>query len=238
MKNVIVILMIFTLLACSKPAEDSKKTAASADDSKKLSAQKEEEYQPKVLDPKDIVSPTQSIKDLDKTVEQYHAGQNLTAEQIVENKKLKFQIIRGTFDIRELSRLSLAEHWHELKADQQDEFVKLMTELLETKAIFSKEQLRGDDKLYNINYSKEVFDDAEKTKSTVKTEMVISKENLRFEIVYKMLLTPYGWKIYDVVVDYASLLTNYRFQFDRIIKENGFTNLIQRMRDKLTKMQS
>lgn len=237
MKNVIVVLMIFSLFACSKSA-DKARNLVTGGDSKNLSVLQEEEYQQKVLDPKEIVSPIQSIKNLDKTVEQYHAGQNLTAEQIVENKKLKFQIIRGTFDIRELCRLSLAEHWHELNESQQNEFVKLMTELLETKAIFSKEQLRGDDKLYHINYSKEVFDDAEKTKSTVKTEMVIPKENLHFEIIYKMLLTPYGWKIYDVVVDDASLLTNYRFQFDRIIKENGFSDLIQRMRDKLTKMQS
>lgn len=237
MKNVIFILMIFSLFACSKSADKAQNTGVGGG-SKNISVQQEEEYQPKVLDPKEIVSPIQSIKDLDKTVEQYHAGKNLTAEQIAENKKLKFQIIRGTFDIRELCRLSLAEHWHELKAGEQDEFVKLMTELLETKAIFSKEQLHGDDKLYHINYSQEVFDDPEKTKSTVKTEMVIPKENLHFEIVYKMLLTPYGWKIYDVVVDDASLLTNYRFQFDRIIKENGFADLIQRMRDKLTKMKT
>lgn len=237
MKNVFFILMIFASVACSKPAGNVQ-NSVSGGDLKNLSAQKEEEYQPKILDPKDMVSPTQSIKDLDKTVEQYHAGKNLTAEQIAENKKLKFQIIRGTFDIRELCRLSLAEHWHELKADEQDEFVKLMTELLETKAIFSKEQLHGDNKLYHINYSKEVFDDPEKTKSTVKTEMVIPKENLHLGIVYKLLLTPYGWKIYDVIVDDASLLTNYRFQFDRIIKENGFSDLIQRMRDKLTKMKT
>src|SRR3990167_9084603 len=132
MKNVIFVLMIFFLFACSKPTENAQNSGVGGE-SKNLSVPQEEEYEPKVLDPKDIVSPTQSIKDLDKTVEQYHSGQNLTAEQIAENKKLKFQIIRGTFDIRELCRLSLAEHWHEVKADHQDEFVKLMTELLETK---------------------------------------------------------------------------------------------------------
>jgi ABC-type transporter MlaC component len=48
-----------------------------------------------------------------------------------------------------------------------------------------------------------------------------------------MLLTPYGWKIFDVIVDDASLLSNYRFQFDRIIQKGGFEDLIKRMEVKL-----
>jgi len=51
-----------------------------------------------------------------------------------------------------------------------------------------------------------------------------------------MLVTDYGWKIFDVIVDDASLLSNYKFQFDRIISKNGYEDLIERMQSKLNKI--
>ncbi|MBU1918883.1 MAG: ABC transporter substrate-binding protein [bacterium] len=192
-----------------------------------------EEYVPKVLEPKDIIPPMQSIKDLDTMIESYHLGQNLSSDQIINNKLLKQRIIRGTFDINELCRLSLGKHWPELDSAQQKHFVELMTKLLETKAIFSKEQLKGTNKYYTIKYKKEFFDTADKTKATVYTDMSVPKEKMTLNITYKMLLSPYGWKIFDVIVDDASLLTNYKFQFDRIILKNGFADLITRMEKKL-----
>lgn len=188
------------------------------------------------VDPKEMLTPLESIKKLDGSVEGYHLGQNLTPEQIEENTALKRKIIRGTFDIQELCRLSLGSHWDGLSETQRKHFVGLMTKLLETKAIFSKEQLRGDNKLYTISYNKEVFDNAEKNRSTVTTKMKVPKEKMDLDITYKLLLTPYGWKIFDVIVDEASLLSNYKFQFDRIIKKSGFDDLISRMELKLGKI--
>ena len=187
----------------------------------------------KPLDPKDILPPTQSIKHLDEMVSEYQLGQSLTPEQVKQNTELKQKIIRGTFDIKELCRLSLGKHWDEITQAQRDEFVGLMTKLLETKAIFSKEQLHGENKLYDINYQKETYDDTEKKKATVVTKMNIPKDKTSFAITYKMLITPFGWKIYDVIVDDASLLSNYKFQFDRIITTSGYNDLISRMKKKL-----
>lgn len=193
-------------------------------------------YEPKVLKPEEISPPMQSIQDLDKKVEGYHLGRDLSAEQQTENKKLKQEIIRGTFDIKELCRLSLGKHWQEISLKEQQYFVSLMTKLLETKAIFSKEQLRGENKLYSIQYKSQNHDDPEKTKATVVTNMNVPKENLKLEITYKLLLTPYGWKIYDVIVDGASLLDNYMLQFHRIITKDGFKDLINRMEKKLVEI--
>ena len=41
------------------------------------------------------------------------------------------------------------------------------------------------------------------------------------------------WRIYDVIVDDASLLDNYRYQFDAIIRKGGYADLIRRMESKL-----
>lgn len=188
-----------------------------------------------VLDPSKIPSPIESIKLLDKKIEDYHLGQNLTQEQLDDNLKLKREIIRGTFDINELCRLSLTKHWETITEDQRKLFVGLMTRLLEKKAILSKEQVKGN-KSYSINYQSEKFRDPEKTRATVKSRLVVPKDKMDFDLTYEMLLTPYGWKIFDVIVDDASLLTNYKFQFDKIISKNGFDDLVKRMQTKLDTM--
>lgn len=241
--SVVLIVVAVTFQACSDDnkakegtdvSQNSESTTQQQDEKK--TEVKEPVYQPKKIDPKDMVPPMQAIKDLDKLIEGYKLGQTLTPEEIQSNKELKQRIIRGTFDIEELCRLALGPHWHQLDDEQKKHFVGLMTTLLESKAIFSKEQLRGDNKLYGISYVKEVYDDKEKTRATVLTRMAVPKEKLTLEITYKMLVTDYGWKIFDVIVDDASLLTNYKVQFDRIIKKNGFSDLISRMEAKLNKI--
>src|SRR3989338_3821728 len=59
------------------------------------------------LPPEKILGPMESIKDLDRKVESYKTGANLTPEDVEANRKLKQEIIRGTFDIKELCRLAM-----------------------------------------------------------------------------------------------------------------------------------
>lgn len=225
------VLLCLPLWACSdKNGQDSKPGAVPAPATVPAAAVEspaEEEMPVSTLNPMD------SIKDLDRQIESYHLGQNLTTEQLEENNQLKKRIIRGTFDIEELCRLSLAKHWTEISADEQKHFVDLMKKLLEKKAIFSKEQLKGENKYYRIQYLKEEMDKTDANRSTVYTRMIIPKRSMDLDLTYKLVKKPQGWKIFDVIVDDASLLSNYRFQFDRIIQKGGFADLIKRMENKL-----
>ena len=177
--------------------------------------------------------PLQAIKDLDQQIESYQLGKDLSAEQKEKNRLLKSRIIRGAFDIEELCRLALSTHWEKIGKEQQEGFVDLMTQLLEKRAVFSKELLQGENKLYNISYLSEKITGENKDQALVKTRMNIVKEKLILDISYKMVKKDKGWKIYDVIVDEASMLSNYRYQFNKIIQTKGFENLVQRMQDKL-----
>lgn len=188
------------------------------------------------VDPKDMLAPMEAIKNLDKRIEEYTLGANLSAEQIEKNRQLKRDLIRGTFDIKELCRLALAKHWDEIGEPKQRQFVKLMVNLLEKKAVFSKDQLRGEEKVYRIQYLKEKMDDAEKTKATVTTKMFVPRDKMDLDLTYKMTKTPSGWKIFDVIVDDASLLLNYKTQFHNIIEKSGIDELIKRMEGKLKEL--
>ncbi|MDO8518814.1 MAG: ABC transporter substrate-binding protein [Deltaproteobacteria bacterium] len=189
------------------------------------------------IPPDQIVPPLESIKALDRKIESYKTGANLTPADLEANRKLKQEIIRGTFDINELCKRAMDLHWVPMSEKERKNFVELMTNLLERKAIFSKEQVRGEGKAYRVDYLNQTFLDPEKKTARVRTKVTVPSQKIDLNIHYEMKLTPYGWQIYDVIVDDASLVENYKFQFDTIIKKHGRTELEGRMKKKLAEME-
>ena len=51
-------------------------------------------------------------------------------------------------------------------------------------------------------------------------------------IDYSMEKTAAGWKVYDVMVAGVSLVANYRTQFNRIVQQSGYDELIKKMKAK------
>lgn len=183
-------------------------------------------------------SPTRAIQDLDDMLDSYILDPK-TPEEVKYNDSLKLVVLKGTFDIRELSRLALSKHWAERTPQEQDYFVDLMTRLLERKAIFSKEQgqkkaiKKKSKEVYQIVYNGDKTTNPEKTQALVISTVHVPTENLKIGLNYKVKQMQGGWKIYDVIVDGASLLDNYKYQFDRIIDKDGYPALVHRMESKL-----
>lgn len=182
------------------------------------------------------LTPMESIKELDAKVEGYKTGSKLSPGEIEHNRRLKEEIIRGTFNIYELCRLALADHWNPLSEKERESFVNLMTSLLEKKAIFSKEQIKGEEKPYRIVYREEKQLDPGKKRIQVTTTLFVPSQKIDLNINYNLSKGERGWSIYDVIVDDASLVDNYKFQFDTIIRKNGFSDLVARMEKKLKEM--
>jgi phospholipid transport system substrate-binding protein len=182
-------------------------------------------------------TPTESIKDLDKKLSDYRTGDNLTLAEKEHNRALKNDILHTIFDVRELSRMALGRHWNERTPQEQDAFVNLMTDLLMERGILSKEQGKQKAKsnsVYNVSYRGDKYLDPRKTRALSKTSVHIKSENVNASLDYKLVLEGNQWKIYDVIVDGASLMENYKYQFDAIITKNGYGDLVARMQRKLT----
>ncbi len=212
-----------------KPAEASLTTDATA-------AGKGKKYYPDG-------TPTRAIQELDDMLDDFtvaEKGRELTASEHTHNTQLKQKIIHGTFDLTELSRQSLGAHWGKITQADRDRFVQLLTDLLEQKALFSKEQSAAKSKSggkYFVIYRGHRFDDKGESRSFVKTKVVVPAENVDIELNYRLKKEGGNWKIYDIIVDEASLVDNYRYQFDSIIQKNGFPDLIRRMSEKLAEIQ-
>ena len=180
-------------------------------------------------------TPTRAIQDLDKLLDQYVIGPR-TSQEVQFNAELKKKVLYGTFDIRRLCRLALADHWQDIASADQEKFVSLMTQLLEKKAIFSKEQGggKGTKANYFVVYKGDKYLSEDKNQAMVMSYVNIPSEALKIGLNYKMIKEAEGsWRIYDVIVDDASLLDNYRYQFDAIIRKDGFPDLMRRMEVKL-----
>lgn len=181
-------------------------------------------------------TPTRAIQDLDEKLDDYKTGPNLSEEDKAYNINLKKDILHGTFDVEELSRLSLYYNWFYRTWRERQEFVDLMTDLLENKAILSKEQGQKKaktNKVYNVTYSGDKFLNKQKSRALSKSKVYVKSEDITVSLDYKLRKKGNEWKIYDVIMDGASLVDNYRYQFDRIIKKHGYPELVRRMTKKL-----
>jgi phospholipid transport system substrate-binding protein len=49
---------------------------------------------------------------------------------------------------------------------------------------------------------------------------------------YRLILKEDRWHAYDIIVDGVSLVKNYRSQFQKIIRESSYQELVNKLRDR------
>jgi len=134
------------------------------------------------------------------------------------------QIVYPLFDFREMAMRSLGANWRRLKPQQREEFVSTFTALLE-KTYADQIDLYDGQK---VVYTGESIDGDYAQVST----RIIDRNGQTYSVVYRLHRTGGGWKIYDVVAENISVVNNYRSQFNRVIANSSFEELLKRMREK------
>ena len=69
----------------------------------------------------------------------------------------------------------------------------------------------------------------------VRTQIAITRDGKPevVEVVYAMEQTPMGWKVSDIITDGVSLARNYKFEFNKVLKDKGIDELISRLESKV-----
>jgi len=134
------------------------------------------------------------------------------------------QVIYPKFDFAEMAKRSLGSHWQKRNADEQREFVKLFTELIENAYLDNLEAYDGEKVAITCEKQDKEF-------AEVNSKMV-TKKGEEFAINYKLHQAGSDWKVYDIVIENVSLVNNYRSQFNRVIAQSSFEDLFRRMKDK------
>lgn len=141
-----------------------------------------------------------------------------------ERREQLRQAIYSRFDFAEMARRSLGSHWRQRTPEEQKEFVRLFTDILE-RAYVGRIESYNDEKFV---YSREKLD---RNFAEVNSKVVTQKGD-EYSFNYKLHLVNEDWKIYDVVIENISLVNNYRSQFNRILSNSSFEELLRRMREK------
>jgi phospholipid transport system substrate-binding protein len=152
----------------------------------------------------------------------------LKAEAAKKTKKDKLRAIsEKMFDFTELSKRTLAQNWSKFNPEQQKEFVDLYTSLLED-AYANKIMAYTDEK---IVFSTEVA----LTEKTVEVRSTVLRKNGDIPIYYRVIMKDGSWRVYDVVVEGVSLISNYRSQFREILANKPPESLLETLRKKVGK---
>jgi phospholipid transport system substrate-binding protein len=151
---------------------------------------------------------------------------NLKADAAKEAKKEKLRLIYDRmFDQIELSRRTLAGNWNRLTPAEREEFVGLFRQVLE-KAYIDKILAYADEK---VVFDREV--QLSGTQAEIQTMIVTSSKKI--PVFYRVNLKGGGWKVYDVVIENVSLVSNYRTQFNDILAKNTPEQMLEILRKKV-----
>jgi phospholipid transport system substrate-binding protein len=168
--------------------------------------------------------PTESVKrTIDKVLRILDDKELQRPARLMERRRLLERVIAARFDYREMARRSLPKQWKTLSAAEQTEFVALFQSFLSASYADKIEGYSGE----KVQYLSERLEGGY---SEVRTKLVSEKTEIPID--YRLLGRDGEWFVYDVVADGISLVRNYRSQFDKIIRESGYPELVEELRRK------
>jgi phospholipid transport system substrate-binding protein len=149
--------------------------------------------------------------------------QNGNSAKVVE---LAEQKVLPHFDFERMTRLAVGRNWSQASDAQKQALIKEFRTLLVRTYSTSLSQYRN--QTIDVKPTKVAAADKE---ATVRTA-VIQQGGPPIPIDYAMEKVDSGWKVYDVVIDGASLVTTYRGTFNDQIQKGGIDALVKTLQDR------
>jgi len=135
------------------------------------------------------------------------------------------QILFARFDFTEMAKRALGANWRRRTPQEQDEFVRLFTDVLERAYAGIIESYTDEKIVYVSERIDGIYADV--------SSKVVTAKGEEYSINYKAHLVSNEWKVYDVVAENISLVNNYRSQFNRVISHSSYEDLVGRLRTKI-----
>jgi len=119
----------------------------------------------------------------------------------------------------------LGSYWKPLTETQRKEFVDVYKGFLSDRYAGKIEDYSG--RKQEVGYLTERI---EGSYAEVRTELRSDKTTLPMD--YRLLVKDGRWSAYDIIIDGVSLVSNYRSQFQKIIRESSFEELVNKLRER------
>jgi phospholipid transport system substrate-binding protein len=169
--------------------------------------------------------PTEQIRaTVDKALLVLKDPQLKPAAKTKERRHQLKQILFARFDFTEMAKRALGANWRRRTANEQEEFVRLFSDVLE-RAYAETIESYTDEK---IVYVGERLDGSYADVNS----KILTRKGEEFSINYRAHLVGGEWRVYDVVVENISMVNNFRSQFSRVISNSSYEELVRRLKDK------
>lgn len=147
----------------------------------------------------------------------------------VKRAELK-RMAAANFDFSQMARVTLDNHWDPLSPVQREAFTEVFTEFIEDSYLNQIQSYTGQSIAV---MRQDLHGDHADVFSTITSP---GEDPIDLELRYRRETD--GWKIYDVTVDEVSVTSNYRAQFDRVIRARGFDTLMADLRAKQQRLEA
>jgi len=154
------------------------------------------------------------------------ADKDLQSGNSAKVVELAEQKVLPHFDFERMTRLAVGRNWAQASDAQKQALVKEFRTLLVRTYSTSLAAYRN--QAIEVKPSRAGAGD----KDTVVRTAIIQQGGPQIPIDYSMEKTDSGWKVYDVVIDGASLVTTYRGTFSDQVQRGGIDGLIKTLQDR------
>ncbi len=161
----------------------------------------------------DVLNTIKSDKDI-------QAGNQQKIFALAEEK------ILPNFDFERVCRLVLGKNWKTATPEQQAIFQKEFRSLLLRTYAVALGKYRN-----QVIEFKPLRAEPDAKNVSVKTQ-ILQPGGQPIAVDYSLVKVEGGWKVYDIVIESVSLVTNYRSQFSNEIRTNGLDSLNKKLAEK------
>ncbi len=144
-------------------------------------------------------------------------------EQAEERRHEIEEIIRQRVDYGEMAKRALGAPWSTLSERDQQEFVSLFVQLLRDTFAGRITEHHDEEVAYLGEHREDGF-------AEVHTQLKGRKIDTMID--FRLINHGTDWRVYDVVIDGASIVSNYRSQFTSIIRQVSYVGLVNKMKQK------
>jgi phospholipid transport system substrate-binding protein len=163
---------------------------------------------------------TDEVLAIIKADKDLQSGNSSKIVQLAEAKVLPH------FDFARMTRLAVGRNWQQANDAQKEQLVKeFRTMLVRT---YSTSLTAYRNQAIEVKPLKMAAADKEVTVRTA----VIQQGGPQIPIDYAMEKVEGGWKVYDVVIDGASLVTTYRSTFNEQVQKGGIDGLVKTLAER------
>ena len=157
------------------------------------------------------------------------ADKDLAAGNQKKIEKLAEEKILPLFNFTRMTQLAVGRNWKDASDAQKKSLIDEVRTLLVRTYSTSLTQFRN--QTIDVKPTKMVATD---TEVVVKTQ-IVQPGGQPIPIDYSMEKSGDSWKVYDVLIDGVSLVTNYRSSFNTEIQKSGIDGLIKSLSDRNSK---